>query len=88
MMTAVERKGWDLGWDDAERYARGTRRDRREIRRRLAKAELSRSEFWRAYADIFHRRAGDFADAIRQGRIARTCRASRIWAVLNRSQVA
>jgi len=76
-------KGWMLGWADAERFARGTRRDRREVRRRYRISQESSASFWQGYWDCFSGRAGDFASAIRDGRLPRTCRPGLIDYVLS-----
>lgn len=83
-----EAVGFRLGWDDAARYARGTRRDRREIRRRLAKAEVSGAEFWQGYQWAMAQRCQAFAEAIAEGQLPRTVNpkklanlCSRAWAV-------
>lgn len=80
----VEAMGYRMGWEDAERFARGTRADRREVRRRLAKSGASYAAFWRAYRDAVLPRLEAFAGAIREGRLPRTCRPSRIYAAVNR----
>jgi hypothetical protein len=79
-----EQRGYNLGWHAAARYARGTRRDRREVRRLLAKSAASGAPFWASFRDAFVPRAADFADAIREGRLPRTCRPSKLYTVADR----
>jgi|GEM_PF-6178433 len=78
-----EAKGWHLGWDDAARFVRGTRHDRRAIRRQLRKSAESYTPFWLGYRRCLLQRLEDFAAAIVDGRVPRTCRPSLIYKVVN-----
>ncbi|SIO60210.1 hypothetical protein SAMN05444166_6308 [Singulisphaera sp. GP187] len=83
MASRTDLMGFKRGWVDAERFVKGTHRDRREIRRQLAKSADSYAPFWRGYRDSLLQRLEDFAAAIAEGRVARTCRPSRIFYVIN-----
>jgi hypothetical protein len=81
----TDAKGFALGWTDAERFARGNKADRRDVLRRIAKGEATfANAFYAAYFAGLGPRAEAFGVAIREGRIARTCRPSRLFAVANR----
>ena len=83
----IESMGFRRGWADAALYATGTRADRAVIRRDLAKSDAGqwgRGPFWTAYRDAFDARAEAFGRAIAEGRIARTIRPTRLFALCNR----
>jgi hypothetical protein len=84
MTTNAANLGYSMGWNDAERYVRGTKADRRAIRRRLAKDTLSGADFWCEYHRAVYSRLEAFADAIREGRLARTIDPIKVYRVVNR----
>jgi hypothetical protein len=83
-MTAAALKGYRLGWDDAARYTRGSKLDRRAIRRRLAKSVLSGAAFWAEYRAAFGSRTEAFAAAIHSGRLPRTCNPHKLMHLADR----
>jgi hypothetical protein len=83
MTTDAASLGYAIGWHDAERYVRGTKADRRAIRRRLRKGADSAAEFWGEYTHALMSRLQAFAEAIREGRLPHTIRLTRIYYVIN-----
>lgn len=88
-MTSSERKGLTMGWTDARAYATGTKAERRAIRRRLVKSSLGYGRpFWNQYRAYFAMACEDFARAIAEGRIARTCNPHKLLNLLDRADAA
>lgn len=84
-MTTAATKGLKMGWTDARTYATGTRTQRAAIRRRLVKASLGYTgEFWGKYREYASMALCDFATAIEEGRMARTCRPSKLRNLMDR----
>jgi hypothetical protein len=83
MTTDAANLGYATGWHDAERYVRGTRVERREVRRRLKKGLDSSADFWDEYTHAIMSRLQAFAEAIREGRLPRTIKLTRIYYVIN-----
>jgi ubiquinone biosynthesis protein UbiJ len=81
--TAAASLGYRMGWVDAERYVKGTKADRRAIRRRLKKGADSSADFWGEYTHAIMSRLQAFAEAIREGRLPRTIKLTRIYYVIN-----
>jgi hypothetical protein len=85
MRDAAEVKGFAMGWADAQRYATGDKRDRAAVRRRIAKGEATfANAFYDEYFRALGMRTNAFGQAIADGRLKRTCRPSRLYAIANR----
>lgn len=86
-MTAAELNtaGTTRGFNDGRRYATGTKADRREIRRRIAKVKaVGGGEWCEGYlaglTDVVEQRA----EAIKAGLVRRSIRPTKLWALINR----
>ncbi len=78
----AEAKGYRMGWDDAKVYATGSKVERAAIRRRLAKANRTfGNPFWTEYHRALTGRAEAYGVAIREGRLPRTIRPTKLFAL-------
>jgi hypothetical protein len=76
--------GYNRGWKMAAAYATGTRRQRGEIRQRLAILSDSFSSFARGVWSGFRDLAEQRSEAIRSGRAPRTINPFRLSRLLDR----